>query len=97
MTEQQIIDRIRATTDERVIANELQRNCAIQDYLNVVLERGREAMADYLNSSPLFLPEDFVKEMTEVNSNLARRIEERLAQLKRIEGSLKQQLEKSRE
>src|SRR5271157_959736 len=51
MTEQQIIERIRATTDERLLATELQRNLATQDYLNVVLAGRREAVADYLNSS----------------------------------------------
>lgn len=96
MTEQQIIERIRATTDERVLTTELQRNCAIQDYLNVVLEGRREAIADYLNSSPLFLPEDFVEEVKQANSSSAPRIEKRLTQLKRIEAALTQQLEKSR-
>jgi len=96
MTEQQIIERIRATTDERLLATELQRNLATQDYLNVVLAGRREAVADYLNSSPLFFPEDFVEEVKQVNSSSAPRIEKRLAQLKRIEGALTQQLAKSR-
>ena len=75
---------------------ELQRNIATQDYLKVVLAGRREAMADYLNSSPLFFPEDFVEEMKQVYSSSAPRIEQRLAQLKRIEGVLTQQLAKSR-
>ena len=94
MTEQQIIERIRDTSDERVLANELQRNRATQDYLNVVLEGGRDATADYLDSSSLFLPEDFVKEMKQVISSTSQRIEERLVQLKRIEAAIAQQLEK---
>ena len=96
MTEEQIIERIHTTTDERVLTTELQRNCALQDYLTVVLEGRREATADYLASSPLFLPEDFVEEMKQASSSSAHRIEERLAQLKRIEAALTQQLEKSR-
>ena len=96
MTEKQVIERIRNTTEERVLENELQRNRATQDYLSVVLEGGREATADYLNTSPLFFPEDFVEEMKEVISSSALRIEKRLAQLRRIEGAITQQLEKSR-
>jgi hypothetical protein len=96
MTEQQIVERIGATTDERVLEMELQRNRATQDYLDVVLEGGREATADYLDSSALFFPEDFVEEMKQTISSLALRIEKRLTQLKRIEGALTQQLEKSR-
>lgn len=96
MTEKQVIERIRNTTEERVLENELQRNRATQDYLSVVLEGGREATADYLNTSPLFFPKDFVEEMKEVISSSALRIEKRLAQLKRIEGAITQQLEKSR-
>lgn len=94
MTERQIVERIGATTDERVLEMELQRNRATQDYLDVVLEGAREATADYLDSSPLFFPEDFVEEMKQLISSSALRIEERVAQLKRIEGALTQQLEK---
>lgn len=96
MTEQQIIERIGTTTDERVLTTELQRNLATQDYLNVVLDRGSEAKADYLDSSALFFPEDFVEEMKQVISGLSLQIEKRLAQLKRIEGTIRQQLEKAR-
>lgn len=96
MTEQQIIERIRATNDERLLTTELQRNLATQDYLNVVLEGAREARADYLDSSPLFFPEDFVNEMNTVISSLSLQIQKRLEQLKRIESTVRPQLEKLR-
>jgi hypothetical protein len=95
MTEQQIIERIRATADKRILAVELERNLATQDYLDGVLEGASEAKTDFLDSEALFLPEDFVEEMKQTISSVSLRIEKRLEQLKRVESAIRQQMEKA--
>jgi|ERR1019366_1444786 hypothetical protein len=95
MTEQQIIERIRSTTDIAVLTRELQRNRSTQDYLQALRNGEKQATADWLNSSSLFFPEDFVEEMKQLSLRLVP-IEKRSAQLARIESALEEQLKKVR-
>ncbi len=91
--EEQIIERIHAATDARVLNTELQRNRARQDYLHAVCEGEKQATRDYLNSSSLFFPENVTEETNRLGSWLVP-IEKELKHLERIERAIVQQLEK---
>ncbi len=93
MTEQQIIERISATTDVRELTSHLQRIRAMKDYLHELQDGQKQASLEWVNSTPLIFPEDFTAEMNRLHSELTPS-GELLDQLSRIERALEQRLEK---
>ncbi len=92
MTEQQIIDRINATTDTRELTNQLRQVRQMEDYLHELQEGQKQASLEWVNSSPLVFPEDFAAEMNQLHAELGAS-KELLDQLSRIERALEQRLE----
>ena len=93
MTEQQILDGIRATTDQAALSTQLQRVHQMQDHLNALRSGEAQASKEWVNSSQLLFPEDFEEEMNNLTADLAP-IENLLGQLDRIELALKMQIKK---
>jgi hypothetical protein len=92
MTEEQIINGIRATTDKRGLASQLRKLHLMQDHLHAVQDGEIQAREEWVNFSSVLFPEDFEDAMNQLDSDLAP-IVGQLKQLDRIEAAIKHQLE----